>query len=60
MTPTRTETPTPTRRPLRAWPFYLVALALLIAGVLIPHALLVAAGLIIAGTAGLARPPADR
>ncbi|SDG56333.1 hypothetical protein SAMN05216553_10992 [Lentzea fradiae] len=58
MTPTSTRTPT--RRPLRAWPFYLVALALVIAGVLLPHALMIAAGLIIAGSAGLAHKPADR
>ncbi|MFD4635835.1 hypothetical protein ACFWN2_00900 [Lentzea sp. NPDC058436] len=47
---------TRTRRPL-PWVLLGVALALLIAGITAPHALLVAAGLIVAGLVGLNRKP---
>ncbi|MDX3658789.1 hypothetical protein PV646_15895 [Streptomyces sp. ID05-26A] len=46
-------TPTPTRRRTRTWPFHLVALTLVAAGLLIPHALLIAAGLILSGAVEL-------
>jgi hypothetical protein len=51
-------TPTTTRR-TRTWPFHLAALALLTAGLLVPHALLVAAGLLLTGSVAL-RPRAGR
>ncbi|HEX7304472.1 hypothetical protein [Lentzea sp.] len=52
-----TDRRTPARtRP--TWPFHVVALVLVLAGLLLPHALLVAAGLILCGSAGLARPRA--
>ncbi|HEX7307649.1 hypothetical protein [Lentzea sp.] len=52
----RSDRPTATRRPLN--PVLLgIALALLIAGVVTPHALLVAAGLVVAGLVGLSRKP---
>ncbi|WP_442916462.1 hypothetical protein [Lentzea sp. DG1S-22] len=35
------------------WTLFAIALTLLIAGVLVPHALLIAAGLIMAGSLGL-------
>lgn len=41
------------------WPFHLTAVALVIAGLLTPHALLVAAGLLLAGSVA-ARQPARR
>ncbi|WP_090063420.1 hypothetical protein [Lentzea flaviverrucosa] len=47
-----TDRPARTRRPLN-WVLLGVALALLIAGIAAPHALLVAAGLIVAGLIGL-------
>jgi hypothetical protein len=50
-------TPTTTRRP-KTWPLHLIALALIAAGLLVPNALLVAAGLLLAGSAAL-RPPAE-
>lgn len=50
--------PTTTRR-TRIWPFHLAALALVAAGLLVPHALLVAAGLLLAGSVAL-RPRAER
>jgi hypothetical protein len=34
----------------RRWPFHAIALALVIAGLLVPHALLVAAGLLLSGS----------
>lgn len=43
----------------RRWPFHLTALALVIAGLLTPHALLVAAGLLLSGSIAL-RQPAER
>ena len=43
----------------KTWPLHLVALALVAAGLLVPHALLVAAGLLLAGSVAL-RPPAER
>lgn len=55
MTATRTRR-TPTRKPARrtrTWPFHLVALALVVAGLLVPHALPVAAGLILSGAVEL-------
>ena len=48
----RSDHPSTTRRPL-TWTLFAIALALLIAGVVVPHALLIAAGLILAGSAGL-------
>ncbi|MFD5829238.1 hypothetical protein [Lentzea sp. NPDC060358] len=52
----RSDRPTRTRRPLN--PVLLgIALALLIAGIVLPHALLVAAGLIIAGFTGVHHKP---
>ncbi len=52
----RSDRTTSTRRPLS--PVLLgIALALLIAGVATPHALLIAAGLILAGLVGLSREP---
>ncbi|WP_434443649.1 hypothetical protein [Lentzea sp. E54] len=50
--------PTTTRRP-KTWPLHLIALALVIAGLLVPHALLVATGLLLAGSVAL-RPRAGR
>ncbi|SES30720.1 hypothetical protein [Lentzea albida] len=47
---------TRTRRQL-PWVLLGVALALLIAGIATPHALLIAAGLILAGLIGLHRKP---
>ena len=47
-----TDRPARTRRPLN-WVLLGIALALLIAGITAPHALLVAAGLILAGLTGL-------
>ncbi|MFD4637747.1 hypothetical protein ACFWN2_10565 [Lentzea sp. NPDC058436] len=50
----------PTTRPrTRTWPFHVVAAALVIAGILMPHALLIAAGLILAGSVAL-RPSSER
>ena len=43
----------------RTWPWHVTALALVAAGLLLPHALLVAAGLILAGSVAL-RPRAER
>ncbi|MGI5500295.1 hypothetical protein [Lentzea sp. CA-135723] len=43
----------------RTWPFHAIAFALVAAGLLLPHALLVAAGLILAGSVAL-RPRAER
>ncbi|WP_394619921.1 hypothetical protein JNUCC0626_12700 [Lentzea sp. JNUCC 0626] len=54
---TVTKSATDTRR--RTWPWHVVALALVAAGLLVPHALLVAAGLILAGSVAL-RPRAER
>ncbi|MFJ5985996.1 hypothetical protein [Lentzea sp. NPDC092896] len=51
-----TDRPTRTRRPL-PWVLLGVALALLIAGITAPHALLVAAGLMLAGLIGLGQKP---
>ncbi|MFD9701336.1 hypothetical protein [Lentzea sp. NPDC059081] len=52
----RSDRPTRTRRPLN--PVLLgIALALLIAGIVTPHALLVAAGLILAGFIGVSHQP---
>ena len=48
----RLDRPRPARRPL-TWTLFAIALALLIAGVVVPHALLIAAGLITAGSLGL-------
>ena len=50
--------PTTTRR-TRTWPMHLIALALVAAGLLVPHTLLVAAGLLLAGSVAL-RPRAER
>ncbi|MET9230325.1 hypothetical protein [Lentzea sp. NPDC003310] len=50
---------TDTKSRTRTWPFHLVALALVAAGLLVPHALLVAAGLLLAGSVAL-RPRAER
>lgn len=44
--------PPPTRRPL-TWTLFAIAFGLLVAGVVVPHALLIAAGLILAGSLGL-------
>lgn len=49
----------PTTRRTRTWPFHILAAALVIAGLLTPHALLVAAGLILAGSVAL-RPSSAR
>ncbi|WP_439657165.1 hypothetical protein ACSHWB_32865 [Lentzea sp. HUAS TT2] len=46
---------TTTRR--KTWPFHVIALALIAAGLLVPHALLVAAGLLLTGSVAL-RPAA--
>ncbi|SFR26081.1 hypothetical protein SAMN04488564_109232 [Lentzea waywayandensis] len=43
----------------KTWPAHLIALALVAAGLLVPHALLVAAGLLLAGSVAL-RPGAER
>jgi hypothetical protein len=48
----RSDHPSPARRPL-TWTLFAIACALLIAGVVVPHALLIAAGLILAGSIGL-------
>ena len=50
---------TPTRRRTRTWPWHALAAALVLAGLLLPHALLVAGGLLLAGSVAL-RPPAAR
>ncbi|MEU3642147.1 hypothetical protein AB0E59_02115 [Lentzea sp. NPDC034063] len=42
----------------KTWPLHLVALALIAAGLLMPHALPVAAGLLLTGSVAL-RPPAE-
>lgn len=47
----RLDHPRRTRR--LTWTLFAIAFALLIAGVLVPHALLIAAGLIMAGSLGL-------
>ncbi|HEX6340695.1 hypothetical protein [Umezawaea sp.] len=50
----RHDHPQPIRRkPRTTWTLVAVAVALLIAGVVVPHALLIAAGLILAGSTGL-------
>ncbi|MFC3892989.1 hypothetical protein ACFOWZ_16040 [Lentzea rhizosphaerae] len=42
----------------RTWPLHATAVTLVAAGLLVPHALLVAAGLLLAGSAAL-RPPSE-
>jgi hypothetical protein len=50
----RTDHRQPTRlKPTTRWALLALAVALLIAGVAVPHALLIAAGLILAGSLGL-------
>lgn len=44
--------PTTTRR-RKTWPLHLIALVLVVTGLLVPHALLVAAGLLLAGSVAL-------
>ncbi|GGN29762.1 hypothetical protein GCM10011609_87020 [Lentzea pudingi] len=48
---------TSTRRFPLIWTLIVLAAALLIAGVIVPHALLIAAGLILAGSIGTRRRP---
>ena len=48
------------KRARPTWPFHAAALALVLTGLLLPHALPLAAGLILAGSAGLAKPRAGR
>ncbi|NGY64531.1 hypothetical protein G7043_37030 [Lentzea sp. NEAU-D13] len=40
----------------RQWPIHVIALALAITGLLTPHALLVAAGLLLSGSIALRQP----